>query len=114
MDEALIVGIVLISIFIVAMVYIFAKIIGFQKMVGTYFYHYGPHKIAVGVTAKSLSLYIDGDLVDERKALNVYVCTLCSELGGVWIRARVDGRLGRMRVGVTADDVSLPFDRKES
>ena len=112
MDDVLIVGIVALAVFTVAMACVFAKIIGYKKMIGAYIFRYGEHEISVGVAKRRLTLRIDGTVVAERRVLNVYVCTLRSALEGVKIHAEVDGRLGRMLVGVTADGVSLPLERR--
>lgn len=113
MAEGLIVGIVALTVVTATMALVLVHTIGYQRMIGTYHYRYGRHGIDVVIAKGSLSLYIDGELVKKRKALNVHICDLCYELGGVRIRAHVDGRIGRQCVDVTADDVPLSFSGKE-
>lgn len=113
MDEGLIVGIAVLAVVTAAMALVLVHTIGYQRMIGTYHYRHGRHGIDVVIAKGSLSLYIDGELVKKRKALNVHICDFCYELCGVWIRARVDGRIGRQCVDVTADDVPLSLVGKE-
>ncbi len=115
MDSYIIVGIVVVALFVAIMTVAFTKLVLYKKkLAGRYFYQYNGREIVLHIEKNNkIELSLDGELADKKGVVHAYVCKLHAQADGEEITARIDGRLGRMTVDMTAGDDRLPLERRE-
>ena len=83
------------------------EIVWIKKIHKKYMYRWQAHEIVFEIAARSVRLYVDGNVEDELGAQNIRICTLRAFVDGVEIKARMRVRGMRVELDVTAGTTPL-------
>ena len=107
MNEDMISIIVACVIFALLIALIVFEIVWIKKIHKKYMYRWQAHEIVFEVAARSVRLYVDGNVEDELGAQNIRICTLRAFAEGAEIKAHMAIRGMRVELEVTADGAPL-------
>ena len=108
MGEDMIVGIVVAAVMFALSVAIIAfEIVWIKKIHKKYMYRWQAHEIIFEIAARSVRLYVDGNVEDELGAQNIRICTLRAFVEGTEIKAHMAIRRMRVELEVTAGTAPL-------
>ncbi len=108
MDDSMIVSIVVMGVLFAAVIGILVfEIVWIKKIQKKYMYRWQAHEIVFEIAARSVRLYVDGDVEDELGADNIRVCTLRAFLDGEEIKARMRTHGMQIELDVTAGNTPL-------
>ncbi len=101
---SMIVGIVLCAVLIGFVIF---EIVWIKRIRKKYLYRWQGHEIVFEIAARSVRLYVDGNVEDELGAQNIRVCTLRSLADGAEIKARMAIKGMRVQLDVSAGGTPL-------
>lgn len=108
MDDDKLVALILSIVFAVLIAaFITFQIVWIKRFRKKYLYRWQSHEIVFESAARSVRLYVDGNLEDEFGARDVRVCTLRAFVEGTEIKARMTIRAMKVQIEVTAGNTPL-------
>ena len=103
MDDNMVVSIIVAGVMFAAVIGILVfEIVWIKKIRKKYVYRWQAHEIVFEIAARSVRLYVDGNVEDELGAQNIRICTLRAFVDGEEVKARM-----RVQLDVTADGTPL-------